>query len=82
MNTTSTPLISTPDRIRYLTVAGTTVDITPKPQLDADAWESRCNGCGVRQEHNRWYGKDSNLEDAREWAQAHAAICRALPMEG
>ncbi|WP_374778712.1 hypothetical protein OG756_42170 (plasmid) [Streptomyces sp. NBC_01310] len=67
---------------RYLTVGGATVDVTPKPEADEDAWQTKCIGCDEVQEHNRYYGADRNLRDAREWAQAHAEKCRAMPMEG
>ena len=57
---------------RFLTVGGATVDVSENGL-------SCCTGCG----HNnraRWFGAQGTTETlAREWAQAHAETCRAMP---
>jgi hypothetical protein len=82
---------------RYLTVAGATVDLThqltvvipPEPYATLAA----CNGCPASSEHNHYrmvWGLTAQHEehdpkaadqDARDWAQAHASECRALPLQ-
>ncbi|WP_037868243.1 hypothetical protein [Streptomyces sp. NRRL S-813] len=80
---------------RYLTVGGAHVDITymcnaltpPEPY----ATLANCTGCPDSSEHSHYrmvWGLTAQREervpeaadkDAREWAQAHAETCRALP---
>lgn len=67
---------------RYLTVGGATVDLTARPDVDADAMQAECHGCEVIVEHNGWYNRDRNTSDARTWAQVHAEKCRAIPRPG
>ena len=57
---------------RYLTVGGATVDVTDRRTEDYLRYAADCTGCG-----NRWTHGDERY--AREWAQAHAERCRALP---
>ncbi|MEW1551322.1 hypothetical protein [Streptomyces tsukubensis] len=53
---------------RYLTTGGAVVTVTNRH-------ESRCAGCGQ--------GDDGGSEpSAREWAQGHAELCRAMPFDG
>lgn len=53
---------------RYLTVSGAHIDIT-KPWND---YRAVCDGCAK--------GYSCSFENpARDWAQAHAETCRALP---
>ena len=83
-----------PDGItaRYLTVAGATVDISHDMSLITDTEPNlsiaHCGGEGCEASHHeRWsnyaYRSDNGSKGAdREvgkWAQAHAAVCRALP---
>jgi hypothetical protein len=80
---------------RYLTVGGATIDLTyqmnvltpPEPYATLAA----CTACPASSEHNHHrlvWGMHSQYEkhlpeladnDARDWAQAHAEKCRALP---
>lgn len=80
---------------RYLTVGGATVDLTyllnmltpPEPF----ATLASCTGCPASKEISHWRlvrgtfsdreerAPDAADEQAREWAQAHAEVCRALP---
>ena len=62
-----------PDVIaRYLTTGGATVDINQRGL-------SRCAGCGS-DNRARWFGGNGTTEAlARDWAQAHAEDCRAMP---
>jgi hypothetical protein len=56
---------------RYLTVGGATVDLTPGVK---DHVAHRCTGCG------KGSSAFGNFEvNAREYAQSHAEVCRALP---
>ncbi|PYC80490.1 hypothetical protein C7C46_12355 [Streptomyces tateyamensis] len=70
---------------RYLTAGGATVDITRGSGVDFTA---TCLGCGDAQECDHVSATciggpatalKANQGAAREWAQAHAERCRALP---
>lgn len=81
---------------RYLTVGGATVDLTYQLNVltppEPFATLATCNACTAASEHNHHrmvWGLASQYEehhpeaadrDAREWAQAHAEKCRAMPM--
>lgn len=80
---------------RYLTVVGADVDLTHRFTVneppEAYATLANCTGCPASSEHNHYrlvWGMTEQREehqpeaannDAREWAQSHAEICRAVP---
>jgi hypothetical protein len=85
------PDTATPQNLiaRYLTVGGATVDITATEYTHADPnRRADCNGCGeyeeTTQDHSEARYKryvQKTTREIREWAQAHAEMCRAMPME-
>lgn len=61
---------------RYLTAGGATVDIkTPDSDYRSDV---DCTGCGRGKTITGW-AADETIQHCREWAQPHAAACRAMP---
>ncbi|MFF1282182.1 hypothetical protein [Streptomyces sp. NPDC058299] len=80
---------------RYLTVGGAYVDLTHRLNVltppEPFATLAACTGCPASSEHNHYrlvWGLTAQHEkhhpdladrDARDWAQAHAERCRALP---
>lgn len=80
---------------RYLTVGGATVDLTHRLTANNPpepfATLATCPGCLASEEFSHYrmvWGLTSRYEkhlpeladsDARDWAQAHAEKCRALP---
>lgn len=80
---------------RYLTVGGALVDVSHETLYVDDAKPNttlaRCGGAGCGsyndEEWGRWADRFDNGSGAadsvvREWAQAHAETCRALPKPG
>ncbi|PNE41611.1 hypothetical protein [Streptomyces noursei] len=61
---------------RYLTVVGSTVDLSGKKYNTAGT----CGGCQEEFSESNYIARD--LSAARHWAQAHAEMCRALPRRG
>jgi hypothetical protein len=82
-------MASTENPIRYVTVAGAHVNVTPHP--DQRLTHVACGGCGTY-ENEPWhldyfrggesYAKRYAEELTREWAQVHAEKCRAVPNNG
>lgn len=75
-------------KIQYVTVAGAHVTVTPHP--DQQVTQARCGGCGQYLNevwHTDYFRGDTSYakryaeEVTREWAQAHAEKCRALPRD-
>lgn len=70
---------------RYLTVAGSTVDVRKDDGADGTCYHNTCNGCGDRPMTFYGYGDDPSdrltqaLNKARADAQGHAERCRAIP---
>ncbi|GAA2218006.1 hypothetical protein ACFP3U_37070 [Kitasatospora misakiensis] len=79
---------------RYLTVGGATVDLTHRLTVhkhpEPFATRASCSACPASNEFSHWFrsGWSSDKEErdeekanehAREWAQSHAEVCRALP---
>lgn len=83
---------------RYLTVGGATVDVLDATYRDRSttlhAAYATCTGHGCGASHTTMSNqqftnhpdvKESDprlIEQAKEWAQAHAETCRALPKQG
>lgn len=64
---------------RYLTVAGVAL---ANPELAVEVTHfpaSRCKGCGEDDADDRFVCAYNSERRAREWAQAHAEKCRAMP---
>ncbi|MFD3906500.1 hypothetical protein HXS80_08340 [Streptomyces sp. CB04723] len=75
---------------RYLTVGGTTVDITHDTRYASDTKpnisHAQCNGCpanthsGWAAYADRWDNGSAGADSAAcAWAQSHAETCRAMP---
>lgn len=60
---------------RYLTVAGSTVDIRKDDGADGTCYHNTCNGCGDDPSDRLTQA----LNKARADAQGHAERCRAIP---
>ncbi|MEW2114560.1 hypothetical protein AB0945_05100 [Streptomyces sp. NPDC005474] len=61
---------------RFLTLAGELLgdaDVTVDVSIDGMWADARCTACGSSQ------AKPGYTDTIREWAQEHAARCRALP---
>ncbi len=63
---------------RYGTVLGATVTLT-RHTPDADRYSAACDGCLDIYTNPSTGERSAGLNRARDWAQAHAATCRALP---
>lgn len=67
---------------RYLTLAGQAL-VDPSITVDLGKDNSThditgtCRGCGTTFDDSHYIGRD--LDGGRQWAQAHAEKCRALP---
>ncbi|MCH6162023.1 hypothetical protein [Streptomyces marispadix] len=78
--------MSTESKIQYVTVAGAHVTVTPHP--DEKVTKASCGGCS-QYENEAWhldyfrggesYAAQYAEELTREWVQARAEKCRALP---
>lgn len=63
---------------RYLTVGGSTVDIS-FVEGRMVICEADCLGCGGSDWIGVWESPVNNEDGCRAWAQGHASTCRAMP---
>lgn len=65
--------------IRYRNQSGALVTVSHREPRDRRlvAYGAQCSAC--LDDTDSYFDIGSTLKDARDWANAHAAVCRALP---